>query len=234
MTSSTVVILGMHRSGTSCLAGCLEEAGLVLGQVDRKGHTNPKGNRENRDIMDLNNTVLEENGASWDRPPDRPCHWSADHMEWRDRLIAEYPAHGPWGFKDPRTLLVLEGWLQGLPGAQLVGTFRHPLSVALSLQKRNGFDIDKSVDLWTTYNRRLLQVVESHKMPLLCFDWSAERYDTVLRTLALRLGLTPPASRFSFFESHLRRNASDPDAPLPAPAQSVYQLLLQQSSKLMA
>jgi len=33
--SPPILILGMHRSGTSCLAGCLEEAGLYLGDVTK-------------------------------------------------------------------------------------------------------------------------------------------------------------------------------------------------------
>lgn len=234
MTSSTIVILGMHRSGTSCLAGSLEEAGLVLGEVDRKRHTNPKGNRENLNIMDLNNAVLEANNASWNSPPDAACHWSDEHIQWRDRLIADYPADSLWGFKDPRTLLVLEGWLQGLPGAQLVGTFRHPLAVAGSLRDRNGFEINTSFDLWTRYNRRLLQALGTYGMPLICFDWSAERYNTVLRALALRLGLTPPATRFSFFETGLRRNSIEQTTPLPVAAQDVYQQLLERSDAQLA
>jgi len=46
--SPPILILGMHRSGTSCLAGCLEEAGLYLGDVNLKAGFNKKGNRENR------------------------------------------------------------------------------------------------------------------------------------------------------------------------------------------
>jgi len=41
-----------------------------------------------------------------------------------------------WGFKDPRTLLTLDGWLEALPEVSLAATFRHPLSVAGSLQER--------------------------------------------------------------------------------------------------
>lgn len=47
--ASTVLILGMHRSGTSCLAGSLQEAGLYLGEVNTAAPHNAKGNRESRD-----------------------------------------------------------------------------------------------------------------------------------------------------------------------------------------
>ena len=45
-----IVILGMHRSGTSCLAGCLEELGLHLGTVITSAPHNKKGNRENPEL----------------------------------------------------------------------------------------------------------------------------------------------------------------------------------------
>jgi len=225
----------MHRSGTSCLAGSLEEAGLSLGQVDRKRHTNPKGNRENTDIVKLNNDVLEANDSSWSTPPEGVCHWQAEQVVWRDRLISEYPTDRLWGFKDPRSLLLLEGWLKGLPKAWLVGTFRHPLPVARSLEARNGFEIKKGVDLWTQCNRRLLKIIKEHGAPLICFDWSALQYDAAMRTLALRLELTPPASGFSFFETNLRtsNDETDVDTPLPAETLDIYRQLTERSRDLI-
>ena len=226
MGSPAVAILGMHRSGTSCLAGSLEEAGLVLGQVDRLPHTNPKGNRENKQVMDLNNAVLAANGATWNTPPVAPCEWRTEHIDWRDRLIAEYPTDRLWGFKDPRTLLLLDGWLQGLPNVRLVGSFRHPLAVASSLQTRNGFDIDRSVGIWTQYNRNLLQALNKYEIPLICFDWKADRYDAALQEIAKWLGLTLPTGGFSFFESPLRCDTRDTDTYLPEEARDIYQQLL--------
>ena len=73
-----VSIVGMHRSGTSCLAGTLEEAGLHLGNVITEAPHNAKGNRENRSIMDLHEELLVHSGGSWDRPPDR-LSWSDAH-----------------------------------------------------------------------------------------------------------------------------------------------------------
>ncbi|WP_146592014.1 sulfotransferase [Puniceibacterium confluentis] len=230
MTATPIVILGMHRSGTSCLAGSLQEAGLNLGRVDLKRRTNLKGNRENAQIMELNNAVLEANGAAWDSPPAAPCLWSPEHAAQRDSLIADHPAsrawQRAWGFKDPRTLLVLEGWLEALPGARRVGTFRHPLRVARSLQERNGFDIDRGLALWMDYNRRLLRATAGDEMPLICFDWPPEQYDAALRALVAQLGLRVPAAGFSFFETALRRNVDDLGADLPAGVQAVYQELL--------
>ena len=48
-----VTILGMHRSGTSCLTGSLQACGLELGKFHASNKHNKKGNRENQDIIDL-------------------------------------------------------------------------------------------------------------------------------------------------------------------------------------
>ena len=149
--SKSVIILGMHRSGTSCLAGSLEQAGLYLGEVNKKAPHNARGNRENRDIMDLNDLVLSSAGGSWDNPPHPWIHWSADQIAARDALIATYPTDKVWGFKEPRTLFTLDGWLDALPNTQLVGTFRHPMAVAQSLKARNGFSIERGLDLWLAF-----------------------------------------------------------------------------------
>ena len=61
-----ICILGMHRSGTSCLTGSLQEAGVDLGDCHSWNPHNRKGNRENQEIVDLNDAVLHLNDAAWD------------------------------------------------------------------------------------------------------------------------------------------------------------------------
>lgn len=203
----TVLILGMHRSGTSCLAGSLEEAGLYLGEVNTAAPHNAKGNRESRVIMELQDDLLRANGGDWDAPPGEVI-WPVDYRARRDAIIATYPTDRVWGFKDPRTLLTLSGWLEALPSVRFVGTFRHPLAVAASLHARNGVAVEKSLALWETYNRLLLDYQRQWDFPMVCFDWSPERYQQRLKAITPTLSLNVPANGFSFFESALRRNAA--------------------------
>lgn len=200
-----ILILGMHRSGTSCLAGSLEEAGLYLGEVNTAAPHNAKGNRESRAIMSLQDDLLRANGGDWDAPPVRVI-WGPEHLARRDAIIATYPTNTIWGFKDPRTLLTLPGWLEALPAARFVGTYRHPLAVAASLNARNGIAVDRSLALWMTYNRLLLDYQRRFAFPLLCFDWPARRYEQRLLKVAPALNLAVPPAGFSFFESALRNN----------------------------
>jgi hypothetical protein len=208
----TVLILGMHRSGTSCLAGSLQEAGLYLGEVNTVAPHNAKGNRESLAIMVLQDDLLRANGGDWDAPP-ATVIWSVEHRARRDAIIATYPNDRIWGFKDPRTLLTLAGWLEALPSVRFVGTFRHPLAVAASLHARNGVPVEKSLALWSTYNCLLLDYQRRLNFPLVSFDWPPERYQQCLQAIVPTLSLTVPVAGFSFFEAELRRNATPETAP---------------------
>jgi len=124
-----VLILGMHRSGTSSLAGCLQDRGLHLGEVSEKNPFNSKGNRENPWVMRLNNSVLLKSGGKWNNPPDK-ISWTEDLALERDDLVAFFKHSGArhWEFKDPRTLLTLPFWEEGISRIAFVGTFRHPMA----------------------------------------------------------------------------------------------------------
>jgi len=205
-------VLGMHRSGTSCLVGLLEQAGVFLGDVSRKNPSNAKGNRENARIMALHEDLLKVNDGTWDTPPEA-VSWPRDLKARRDEIIASYRDSALWGFKDPRTLLTLEGWLEALPTLELVGIFRHPLAVAESLHRRNGFSIDKGLDLWSTYNRRLLRYRERFGFPIVCFD--IDGLTELVRRLSTSLGLPPATGPLDFFAADLRHVAPDDDALVP-------------------
>lgn len=218
-----LTILGMHRSGTSCLAGTLEEAGLYLGEVITEAPHNVKGNRENRSIMDLHEELLVYNGGSWDKPPARLA-WSSEHRERRDEIIRSYGGAEFWGFKCPRTLVTLEFWREALPDLSFVGTFRHPLLVAESLSRRNGGETRTWLDLWRAYNDRLVALHESRPFPIVRFDTDAETYRRSLGVVIERLGLSGTAS-LTFFEPVLRHHVDVPTDDLPAGVAELYERL---------
>ena len=76
--SKVIAVLGMHRSGTSCLTGLLEDSGVYLGNVSKKNPHNLKGNQENLRIIHLHDAVLSDNGATWDNPPTSNAVWNAE------------------------------------------------------------------------------------------------------------------------------------------------------------
>ena len=203
----------------------LEAAGLEMGDIDRAPHTNPKGNRENRRIMALNDAVLADNQATWSDPPSLAVKWAAKRIAERDRLIGEYPSDRKWGFKEPRTLLVLQGWLDAIPDAQIVGSFRHPVAAARSLQERNQFPLEKGMELWLHYNRLLLDVCEKQYVPLISFDSSADDYQEQLNGILDFIGISQSEDTNSFFEPDLRRNSISESVALSPEFQSTYDAL---------
>lgn len=186
--STTVIILGMHRSGTSCLTGSLEAHGLSLGEVNNAAPHNKKGNKENKKTWPINDSVLDYSGGSWDVPP-KKLLWNDSARILREDFIAQYNHEHVWGFKDPRCVLTLPFWLEGLSGSKIIATFRHPLSVAKSLEKRNGFTISKSLSLWNIYNRLILKYHRQFNFPIVSYDWCPDKYNGSIANLVLQLGL---------------------------------------------
>lgn len=220
-----LIVLGMHRSGTSCLTGSLQQAGLALGEFSEWNPHNLKGNRENTEIMQLNEKVLNANAASWDSPP-RKAKWPPVFQMEAKKILEKNAEFPYWGFKDPRTLFTLDGWLALGIHPSYIGIFRHPNAVANSLLKRSGDAMSKSqaLQLWYAYNKRLLQLYKCDRFPLLCFDWPEEDFHRALDKALLGAGLTPPSDGERFYTQELVNQSSD-DTPLPWRVQRLYDRL---------
>ena len=225
-TEPFVFILGMHRSGTSCLAGCLERCGLHLGNVRRQGRFNAKGYFERRDVMDIHDQILAMNRASWHQPPDS-VKVHPYHREKLSTIARELTDHRPCGIKDPRLLLLLETWLEiTRPPHALVGTFRHPLAVAKSLVLRNGMAEEKAIALWLHYNRSLVQWHQQQSFPLIEFNLGKRNnYKQMISCLARKLGLSPNAFCLSLFINSKLDHHNSRQMAIPSTCQYIYQYL---------
>ena len=129
-------VLGMHRSGTSCLTGLLERAGLATGGTSCPHPYNRRGMFEQPDVREANRDILRRSGGSWSAPPARVPHAEVDPRAIR-RALEPFRRESRWVVKDPRMVLTLEAWLPHVRSFELVGTFRHPVAVARSLHARN-------------------------------------------------------------------------------------------------
>lgn len=207
-----ICVLGMHRSGTSCLVGSLQDRGIYLGDVVTKSTHNAKGNREMVSLRKLNEHVLNHSGGSWNTLPAR-IRWTPEHTERRDILLQSFQhAKQRWGFKDPRTLGVLDFWLDSGETFQYVGSFRHPTAVAKSLTTRDPeMSIAKALDIWLQYNVKLIQVYEQNPFPLINFSLRDDEYTRQLDGVLTKLELTPLESTSSpgFFDKSLRHQSDE-------------------------
>ena len=225
-----VVILGMHRSGTSLLTGTLQEAGLVLGDVVTSAPHNRKGNREALPIRALHDDLLHSSGGSWDHPPSQVI-WQPSHRAYRDSIIAGYQHECFWGFKDPRSLFCLEGWLEVLPKLQPVAIFRHPEAVARSLQAREGMALADGLVLWTLYNQQLLHWMDQFDVPLLHFSSDLNAFCTDAVALIHRLNLPHRMNVKSLqFPDASLQHQRPSKLPLPRNVQALYNELLDRRS----
>jgi hypothetical protein len=218
-----IAVLGMHRSGTSAVVGSLQQRGLFLGRHNTRNRYNPRGNRENPDVVRLNEDVLAASGGSWHAPPPR-VEWSAAHLDRARALLGEHAGRPLWGFKDPRTLLTLEGWGGLVPDLEPVGVFRHPARVARSLAGRPGLPVQDPIEVWRLYNVRLLDLQRRRPFPLLCFDDQPEILARNLDRAAEMVGLTARVEEEQFFTEDLRRTEAEP-GELPDEVEALYEEL---------
>ena len=207
-TDRLICILGMHRSGTSCVTGSLQNSGLMLGDCHTWNLYNRKGNRENQAFVDLNDEVLLENGGAWNAPPKKAI-WSSEKLAKAQSLISQNIGQGPLGFKDPRTLLVVDGWKQVFPAIEFVGVVRHPNAVARSLQNRSDIPQERALALWYAYNSALLQEYKKTAFPILCFDEDEAEFHQKLEQVALNLTLSSANPEQKFYDESLRTSNRD-------------------------
>ncbi|HLZ74973.1 hypothetical protein [Phenylobacterium sp.] len=156
------LVLGMHRSGTSAVTQVLALAGASLPENVMAGDEhNAKGYFEPWKIALFNDGRLRAGGAAWDDIfafPYRPLSLKAERT-WLNRAEAlfeeEYGEVRYPLLKDPRVTVLMPFWRTALTelevGARCVIPVRHPLAVAGSLARRNGFAPEKSVLIWSAY-----------------------------------------------------------------------------------
>ena len=160
-----VVVMGMHRSGTSAVTGALGAMGLHVPRPQDRIDS-PTSNPEHWEIHSImlhNDAILERFGGAWDAPPDLPDGWEKgpeleDLADPTALLAGAYPDPGPLAWKDPRVCILFPYWRQVLPAPlTVVFVWRSPFAVARSLQERDGLQLLEGVSLWERYNRSALE-----------------------------------------------------------------------------
>ncbi len=219
-----LIILGMHRSGTSFLTGSLQLAGLELGPHNQAARHNKKGNRENPEIVAFHEEVLAARGALWRRAPDEDILWTPEEEVRARALVASYDGGAHWGFKDPRSLLMIDEWQRICPQAGLIGIFRNPMAVTQSLLTR-GMEITEAEAhaLWKRTNEALLRLHRAAPFPLFCFDESARTLHRKLNAVLPRLGLNP-LKREVFFSPDLKHH-TESSRSIPPDLRDLYDAL---------
>jgi hypothetical protein len=174
-----VVVLGMHRSGTSVATRLVSLMGFSPGPDDDllpAHRDNPTGYWENASLVAANDEILAALQSDWSRPPRLEEGWErrpeVDALRPRFRaLAASVLGTGHWVWKDPRTCLTLPFWLTVLDeDVSIVLIHRNPLEVAQSLRARDGFAVPVGLALWERYVRSSLAAVEGRAVCVTSYE----------------------------------------------------------------
>jgi hypothetical protein len=206
LSTKIIVVVGMHRSGTSMCANMLQMLGADMAESSLAAPGNTKGHWERPRLMDMNDAVFSFFGRSWSSPAhilDLPPAWLDDPRVQAVRAEAaawlgpRVHAGRPFGFKDPRTTLLLPLWRQVLGdiGAEPVYVFcvRDPAQVARSLQLRDGMDRGQAEYRWLAYTAEAINEVAGDPVCTVPYEaWFENPGELALR-LAHHVGLPEPS-----------------------------------------
>jgi len=158
-----VLVLGMHRSGTSAVTQALHLLGLdVPGNlIPANPQENPTGFWESADIVAVHQAFLAAAGSDWDDPTPLPAALFQGTearlcRERLHRLLVRDLADSPlFAIKDPRMCRLMPLWRDLLREMAIepavVIPIRHPLDIAASLARRNRFARSASIRLWLSH-----------------------------------------------------------------------------------
>jgi hypothetical protein len=221
-----LLILGMHRSGTSCLAGALERCGLFLGDVRRTGVHNKKGYFEIKLLQRVHDEILALNGASWHNP--KPVSDVGEYGAQIEQVVNDLSEHPYCGVKDPRILFLLDHWRKTAgENCRLAGTFRHPVAVAQSLSGRNGLSLEQGLDTWIKYNSVLVEEHKKAAFPLIHYDLSEKaNYISDIKNIAAHFGLKPSNWKLKLFVSSKLEHHKYSIDDIPANCKYLYEYLV--------
>ena len=160
-SSRAILVLGMHRSGTSAVTRVLNLLGADLGTrlLPPVANDNERGFWENAAIFEVHERLLADIGRSWCDVRGLPDGWlesdaaSGAQAALTRTLLEEFAASPLWAVKDPRLCWLAPLWLRTLAQCgiepAILFVVRHPLEVAASLHARDGLSPGRSCLLWT-------------------------------------------------------------------------------------
>ena len=249
-TKQLTIVLGMHRSGTSVITRSLKVFDIDLGNnlMPEADGNNAKGFWEDLDINNLNINLLKAIGHDWHTllPITNEELNSITAQSFMlpavEILRSKLNEHSHFGIKDPRMCRLLPFWQRIFKHLDLEVNYiiacRNPMSVARSLHKRDGFELEKSYYLWLDHMLESISNTRKENRVIIDYDLLMENPTKQLDRIAhcLKINLDQESDNLknynkSFLEDNLRSTQfkeKDLLLELSAPknATALYQLLL--------
>lgn len=244
-----LVVIGMHRSGTSATTGALRCLGIQLGKKLYTGHQNinAKGYFEHSDIADTNEEALLALASGWDDILVKPDNWWLSEVlhphtrKIREYIRKDFAKSQLWAVKDPRVCRLLPWWLDILKAENVLPHFlfvvRSPNAVYRSLERRDGISKEKAYLLWTLHYLEAERWSRGHPRTFMDFDQfleaPLEAFQGVARGLDLSFPLAPEQARACLeqfldrsLRNHYKEDSHDAGTPIIELAQDLHQAML--------
>ena len=237
---TVLMVLGMHRSGTSALAGVLARLGSDLPQTEMPAtKSNERGFYESDAIYRLNNEILESVGIDWRDWQPFPDAWLQSHkaLEFHDRartvLQEEFGTSGFFVMKDPRICRLFAFWKPVLEAEEvtpaIIHTHRNPLEVAASLTSRNKLPEGVGLLIWLRHvldaeaaTRGMPRQFTSFERLLESWQREIRRFEEKLNLVFPRQSLKSAEEVTEFLSNDLKHFNLAPATTLENPQLSVW------------
>ena len=253
-----ILVLGMHRSGTSALTRMLNLLGCALSEdliIPDRG--NPEGYWESLRANQINVALLAALGRGWDDIRELPADWMTrpETDQAREQIRAfldvDVSRKKPWVLKEPRLCRLAPLWLEMMTeagiDARVVIALRHPAEVAYSLARRDGIAPGRSHLLWLQHVLEAERASRGRPRALVHYrdlltNWRAQAA-RIATTLGVRWPVTVNKAAAEI-DAFLRPDLRHADATeerdgaarieVPAPVLAVYRALLEGGGALFA
>ncbi|WP_246844372.1 sulfotransferase, partial [Hydrocoleum sp. CS-953] len=169
MKPKVFIITGMHRSGTSLTASLFQSVGVNIGEkLVGPEYGNIRGHFEDLEFVELHKGILrsqhiDDLGSNLEikEIPVKKQYLKAAKRLIKNRQEDNDKKNKIWGWKDPRTTLFLNFWLELLPDAKFIFVYRSPWEVVDSIYRRGTDEKlleqpELAVRMWLDYNQRIL------------------------------------------------------------------------------
>jgi hypothetical protein len=169
-----MVVLGMHRSGTSSIGGLLALFGAWPGPEELllRGPDNPRGHFEHGEIHLACLRRLQAAGGDWKSPPGHAPPAAIDAFRREIAVVLDsLDGRRPWFIKEPRLCLLVRELLPLLTRPVFIHVVRDPSEVAASLHRRDAVSTAQALALWETYTREAF--AGSAGWPRILVDYNA-------------------------------------------------------------
>jgi len=248
-SARALVVIGMHRSGTSALAGLLNHLGVEMGSflMPAQDGVNEKGFWEQEKIVSIHDRLLQYYGLSWDDPRHLPQDWwlqefSQNCLDEICSILADDMKAKPlWAIKDPRICRLVPLWRLVFSRLNIEPFFlcivRNPLEVAASLYSRDRIPKDLAVLLWLQHNLEAVDGTAGYQRRFIGYKQLLNQGENLLKgilqafSIDLNAATTVIDNKDQFLSTKLRHHTVsdaelDADSSIPGIVSTFFRKLI--------